>query len=166
MPFSAVNVFCPVYTSIIYCNALFNYVTGHAQLSIGRKSKYCIQIDYDAHEVSTESGPRPEVVISALELFNRANKLTKDIMDRAPNVNRSVQLILNDENSLRKEVTKADLGPSAGPEAMKNCVENISKIRKIPSAMETIQRDTQRVFDEILAGSKCLFENTEPKLVT
>ncbi len=132
---------------------------GGATLTVSR-TRYSVTIGYDSAEVSRRCKGPAEDTIEALELFNKINKLTKSILEKSPKVKNSVQVILDDEQSLRREISKSDLGGSDEPEAMKICVANINKLRKLPGAIETIQKHSQKQFNDIKESSKCLFEES------
>ncbi|KAL8571520.1 hypothetical protein ACOMHN_056815 [Nucella lapillus] len=130
---------------------------GEAQLKAKRESKHCIQLEYDRREVSEKcTGPPPEDTLEALDLYNRINRLVKAILERAPQVSRSLKIVLDDEHDLKKEVTKCDFPPDQGPDVLRHCSENLTRLRKLPTFIGTIQTYTNRIFKEILEGSKVL----------
>ena len=129
--------------------------SGGAKLSV-KRGKHCIQLEYDAREVSEKCKGLPEDTLEALDLYNKINRLAKSVLDKSPQVSRSLQLVVEDENNLRKEVMRSDLPSSVGPEALRRCTENINRLRRLPGFIETIQKYTEKIFKEILEGSKVL----------
>lgn len=77
------------------------------------------------------STTNPQQVLDCLQLFNSFNKNIQKILERAPEVENSAKILIDDEDNMRKEVTKADLAGTDGPETMKACNENIHKLRKM-----------------------------------
>ncbi|KAK7087244.1 uncharacterized protein [Littorina saxatilis] len=123
-----------------------------------KREKRCIQLQYDAREVSEKCTGLPEDTLEALELYNKINRQVKSILDKSPQVSRSLELVLEEEHNLKKEVTKADLSNTDGPEALRRCTENINRLRKLPGFIETIQKYTEKSFKEVLEGSKVLLK--------
>lgn len=137
------------------CNGLL--IAGGATLT-AKREKRCIQLQYDAREVSEKCTGLPEDTLEALELYNKINRQVKSILDKSPQVSRSLELVLEEEHNLKKEVTKADLSNTDGPEALRRCTENINRLRKLPGFIETIQKYTEKSFKEVLEGSKVLLK--------
>ncbi|KAH9488262.1 hypothetical protein Btru_063878 [Bulinus truncatus] len=114
------------------CLKLLAKRCGGALLS-GSRTKNCIQIIYDKREVSEKCEGQPEEVIETIELYNKANKLIKSIMDKSSQVSSSIQLVLEEEQKLKREVTKADPDGKLGPEPLKITGENFMKLHKVPA---------------------------------
>ena len=55
-----------------------------------------------------------------------------------------------------RKYMRSDLPSSVGPEALRQCTENINRLRRLPGFIETIQKYTEKIFKEILEGSKVL----------
>ena len=72
----------------------------------------------------------------------------QDIMDKGPALVSSVELVINTERELRREVLVASLGED-GPQCMKNCMENVTDLKKVPAAVEDIKLETLRTFEEL-----------------
>ncbi|XP_071094343.1 uncharacterized protein [Haliotis cracherodii] len=141
------------------CMKLLRKRCGSAALSASR-TRFSITIEYDRQEVSRMCKGPAEDTLEALDLFNKANKLTRSILEKAPKVKNTIQVVLDDEQSLRREISKSKISSTDEPEAMKMCVANINKLRKLPGSIETIQKHTQRQFNEIKESSKALFEES------
>lgn len=110
------------------------------------------------------SSANPQRVLDCLQLFNSFNKNIQKILERTPEVENSAKILLDDEGGMRKEVTKADLVGTEGPEAMQVCNENIHKLRKMNSNLKTIKSHTERTMKEVIEASKALFNgpNIQP----
>nr|KAG5696889.1 hypothetical protein BaRGS_035299 [Batillaria attramentaria] len=130
---------------------------GGAKLKATRE-KRCIQLHYDSREISEQCSGLPEDVLESLELYNKMNRLIKGLLDKAPQVSRSLALVLDDEQKLKREVTKSDLPANEGPDAMRACTDNINRLRKLPVFIETILKYTEKIFREVLDGSKVLLD--------
>lgn len=122
-------------------------------------TKNCIQITYDKRDVSEKCLGPAEDVLETLELYNKANNLIRNILAKSPQVQTSIRLILEEEQKLKREVTKADPDGKLGPEPLRKATENFSKLHKLPVFIETIQKYTNKTFKEIASGSRILFEN-------
>jgi len=67
-----------------------------------------------------------------------------------PSVERSVQLVLDDERRLERDILVASLGRES-PMAMKNCRDNLEVLRQIVMpAIAELERRTQAVAAELL----------------
>lgn len=73
-------------------------------------------------------------------------------------VRSSITLVLEEEQKLKREVTKADPDGKLGPEPLKLTSENFQRLHKVPEYINTIEKYTSKASKEILNGSKPLFE--------
>ncbi|XP_059145655.1 uncharacterized protein LOC131932757 [Physella acuta] len=140
------------------CLTLLAKRCGQAKLS-GNRTKNCVLISYDRREVSQQCQGPPEDVIEIIELYNKINKLIKNILEKSPQVRSSITLVLEEEQKLKREVTKADPDGKLGPEPLKLTSENFQKLHKLPEYINTIEKYTSKTCKEILNGSKPLFED-------
>ncbi|XP_050410196.2 uncharacterized protein LOC126824845 [Patella vulgata] len=138
------------------CMKLMSINCGDAVITATR-TRYSVQLQYDVKSISECCKGLPEDTLEALALYNKANTLIRNIMEKSPQVKDSIQLVLDDEEKLRREVTKADLSPSEGPEAVKTCARNINNLRYVPGALDTIKKYTKALFQELLDSSKRFF---------
>ncbi|RUS78267.1 hypothetical protein EGW08_013958 [Elysia chlorotica] len=145
--------------TIFECLKLLAKQCGGAKLS-GTRTKNCIQIECDRREVSEKCGVPAEDVLDAIETYNRTNRLIRSLLDKAPQVKSSVRLVLEQESTLKREVTKADPDGKQGPEPLRNASENFSRLHRLPGYIDTIQKYTSKTFKEIVNGSKVLFEES------
>ena len=113
-------------------------------VSVKRRFQYCMEIEYDEHLI-------PSNVTPVFLAFNKANKLVREILDKGSPLANSVALVVQDEKDLRREVLVASLG-SDGPDSMKNCMDNITELRRVPGVVEDIKRNTIRLFEEMKAA--------------
>lgn len=88
-------------------------------------------------------------------------------MDKGQPLVNSVEMVINNERQLRREVLVASLGEE-GPQCMKNCMENVTDLKKVASIVDDIRRETTRTFDELKQAAAILFapEETENSLET
>ncbi|GFO09918.1 hypothetical protein PoB_003642300 [Plakobranchus ocellatus] len=145
--------------TIFECLKLLAKRCGGATLT-GSRSKNCIQIDCDRREVSEKCEGPAEDVLEIIETYNRANRLIRSLQDKGPQVRSSVRLVLEQEATLKKEVTKADPDGKMGPEPLKAASENFSRLHRLPAYIDTIQKYTAKTFKEIANGSRVLFEES------
>ncbi|XP_062591863.1 uncharacterized protein LOC134253346 [Saccostrea cucullata] len=143
------------------CMQILTQRCGNCKLTVERR-KYSVVIVYENQDVMRNSTTNPQQVLDCLQLFNSFNKNIQKILERAPEVENSAKILLDDEDNMRKEVTKADLAGTEGPEAMKRCNENIHKLRKMNSHLKTIKSHTERTMKEVIEASKALFNETNP----
>ena len=73
-----------------------------AILHVRRTHQYCLHVTYDCGRI-------PESVLPVLLSFNRANKLIRELMDKAPPLVVSLELLVRDEKELRRDVLAANL---------------------------------------------------------
>lgn len=140
------------------CVTLLTKRCGGAEIKVERKSKNSIEISYSATEVSRNCTVNPEQVIPALEYFKSACKNIRDVLERAKQVQYNISIILNDEETLRKDIMKADLTSEDSVEATKALLENISKLRVMAAGSDTLHRDVEQKFKEFSAASRGFFQ--------
>ena len=107
------------------------------------RDSLCPQISYDGREV-------PYQAIPAFISYNTAGRYIHELLDKIPSVMRSVQLVLDDERRLEREIMVASLGRDS-PMAMKNCRDNIEVFRQtVVPAIAELERRTRAVAAELL----------------
>lgn len=139
------------------CVLLLTERCGGAEIKVERKSKNFIELTYSATEVSRNCTVNPEQVIPALEHFKSACKNIRDVLERAKQVQYNINIILNDEETLRKDIMKADLTSEESVDATKSFLDNISKLRVMGAGTDTLHRDVEKKFKEFSAASKGFF---------
>ncbi|KAI0241943.1 hypothetical protein LSAT2_015402 [Lamellibrachia satsuma] len=110
-----------------------------AVLEVRRTQTYCLHIKYDVERV-------PASVLPALVAFNRVNKLVRELLDKAPPLVMSAELLIRDEKELRRDVLAANLA-TEGPACMQNCLNNIDELRRVPGWVRDITTDTVHTFE-------------------
>jgi len=107
------------------------------------RDSLCPQINYDGREV-------PYQAIPAFISYNTAGRYIHELLDKTPSVMRSVQLVLDDERRLEREIMIASLGRDS-PVAMKNCRDNIEVFRQtVMPAIAELEQRTKAVAAELL----------------
>ena len=134
---------------------------GEAEVKVERKSKNFIEITYSPSEVSRKCTVNPERVIPAIEYFKSACKNIRDVLERAKQVQYNIKIILNDEETLRKDIMKADLTSEESVEATKAFLDNISKLRVMATGTDTLHRDVEKKFKEFSTAAKGFFKENE-----
>lgn len=71
----------------------------------------------------------------------------------------NAKIILQDEDTLRKEIMKSNLENAEMQQATKAFIENISKLRVVAAGTGTMKRDAEKKFNEFSKASKCFFGN-------
>ena len=82
-------------------------------------------------------------------------------MARAPQVQSNISIVLNDEDTLRKDILKADLTPEVSQQAMRSFLDNVSKLRTSAAGTDTIKRDVEKKFKEFSKASEGFFPKEE-----
>ncbi|KAH3784929.1 uncharacterized protein LOC127842138 [Dreissena polymorpha] len=141
------------------CVKLLVQRIGKAKITIERKSKTFIEVTYDKQEVSRLCKGEPELSLLPLEHFSRACRHIRDILSHAPTVETNAKILLQDEETLRKEIMKSDLENAEMQLATKAFIDNVSKLRVVAAGTDTIKRDAEKKFNEVSKASKCFFGN-------
>lgn len=129
---------------------------GGAEIKLERKKTHMV-ITYKPTEISKKCICNPEQILPALELFNKINKSVQKITERAPQIEKSLQILIQDEHEMQKDVSKADFNGEDGPKAMRACVDNISRLKKVSNDVKTIEKHTKLIYQELLDASKGFF---------
>lgn len=132
----------------------FNFIKRNYQnlhLNLQRKSKFYMEITLSDSSV-------PNDLMEVIELFNETNKLIKEIIDNYPLVTSTINTMIEEEKSLRRHVLMASLG-AEGPTCMKNCIDNISDMKRSVSYIDIIEKETTQIFESLKSAASCLFEN-------
>ena len=127
-------------------------VTGKAKLKI-RREKHCIHLLYDKYAVARHCLGSPGDVLDTLRLFTRINQIFKSILDRAALVKIALQNFLDTEQEVCEKVTKAELSHSQEQDTITKCQKNFSMFRRLPASMDFIQKHTDIIFREFVAGT-------------
>lgn len=107
------------------------------------RDSVCPQINYDGREV-------PYQAIPAFISYNTAGRYIHELLDKTPSVTHSVQLVLDDERRLERDILVASLGRDS-PTATKNCRDNLEVLRQtVMPAIAELERRTRAVAAELL----------------
>ena len=129
------------------------HLTEETEISGTRKFKFCVELSFAEKEIHYS-------VMPALLNFNKANRIIKEIMDKGPPLVNSVNLVTKGEKELRRDVLVASLG-GEGPDCLKNCMDNVAELKKVPDAVDKICREAKQTFDELTRAIQVLLkENT------
>lgn len=99
--------------------------------------------------------------ILPLEHFSCACRHIRNVLWHTPQVESNVQIILQDEEKLRKDIMKSDLTPELMQQTTKTFLENVSKLRVVAAGTDTIKRDVEKKFREFVNASKGFFPENE-----
>jgi len=118
-----------------------------------RPGSLCPQINYDGREV-------PYQAIPAFISYNTVGRYIHELLDKAPSVTHSLQLVLDDERRLERDILVASLGHDS-PLAMQNFRDNIEVLRQtvMPTIAE-LERRTRAVATELLMFEKLRASST------
>lgn len=112
-----------------------------------RANSMCPQINYDGREV-------PYQAIPAFISYNTVGRYIHELLDKAPSVTSSVQLVLEDERRLERDILVASLGQDS-PMAIQNCRDNIEVLRHtVMPAIAELERRTRAVAAELVMFEK------------
>ncbi|ELT97235.1 hypothetical protein CAPTEDRAFT_227107 [Capitella teleta] len=117
------------------------------KIKVIRNYQYCMEIEY-SHRLDQDA-------IKCFELFNEANKLIKLIIEKGQVVVNSVELVITNERHIKREVLVASLGQE-GPQCMKNCIDNVTELKKVASHVDDIRSSTQATFLELRKAAAIL----------
>ena len=67
-------------------------------------------------------------------------------------------MVVENEKELRREILVASLG-AEGPDCMKNCIENVNDLKKIPPAIDDIKHSTMDMFEEMKSACQLLLRD-------
>jgi len=114
----------------------------------------CPQINYDGREV-------PYQAIPAFISYNTTGRYIHELLDKSPSVTRSVQMVLDDERRLERDLLVASLGRDS-PLALQNCRDNIEVLRwTVMPAISELEQRTKAVAAELVMFEKLRGSNTE-----
>ena len=72
-------------------------LSGGEKAMLKRRSQYCMEVEYSAAEV-------PEEVHSLFRIFNQMNQLVKDLIERCPPLQVSVELLVGEEEKFKRDI--------------------------------------------------------------
>ena len=87
------------------------------------KDSPCPHVTYDGRDV-------PYQTIPAFIAFNASSKLVRQLISKCPAASASIQLVLDDERQLIRDVMVSSLGAD-GPSALSNCRSNLDSLRHV-----------------------------------
>ena len=126
-------------------------------MTVERRTKIFIELKYDKEEVAKSCRGEPENSLRPLEHFSSACRYIRNILEHAPQVESNVKIILAEEEKLRKDIMKSDLGSDEMQEATKAFLFNVSRLRTVAAGTDTIRRDVEKKFKEFANASKGFF---------
>ena len=83
-------------------------------------------------------------------------------MDKGPPMVSSVSLVVSDEKALRRDVMVESLGAD-GPTCMKNCMENVADLKRVPFEVDTIHAEALKMFEELKNAVNLLLKEENPE---
>ena len=69
----------------------------------------------------------------------------------------SISLVVSDEKALRRDVLVESLGAD-GPMCMKNCMENVADLKRVPFEVDTIHGEALKIFEEFKSAINALIK--------
>ena len=88
----------------------------------------------------------------------------QEILDKSPGIISSVELVIQSERDLRRDVLVASLGED-GPQCMKNWLDNVADLKRVSYLVEDITHKTLRDFEGLKSAAQTLAEpEKEPNL--
>lgn len=132
-------------------------ILGDAKIKVDRKGKNFLELKYDRQEVSRACSGDPQFSVLPLEHFSASCRHIHSILQHSPQVETNVKIILQDEETLRKDIMKSDLPNEQMQQTTKVFLENVSKLRVVAAGTDTIKRDAEKKFKEFVNASKGFF---------
>ena len=119
-----------------------------------RSDMLCPQINYDGREV-------PYQAIPAFISYNTTGRYIHELLDKSPSVARSVQIVLDDERRLERDILVASLGRES-PQVLQNFRDNIEVLRwTVMPAITQLEQRTRAVAAELVVFEKLRGSSTE-----
>ena len=115
---------------------------------ITRKCKYCMSLEYNPEHLQCS-------VIFAFDAFNKVNRLVREIVEKGPALRHAAGLLLQTEQDMRREVLLASLGEH-GPECMRTCIDNVTKLKRIPPALAVIDARAKALYEALKEAARLL----------
>ena len=84
----------------------------------------------------------------------------QDIVDKGPPMVSSISLVVSDEKALRRDVLVESLGAD-GPMCMKNCMENVADLKRVPLEVDTIHSESLKLFEELKNAVNALIDEAQ-----
>jgi len=96
----------------------------------------------------------PYQAIPAFISYNTTGRYVHELLDKTPSVAHSVQMVLDDERRLERDILVASLGHES-PAALQNCRDNVEVLRRtVLPAIAEIERRTRAVASELVEFEK------------
>ena len=115
---------------------------------ITHKCKYCMSLEYNPEHLQCS-------VIFAFDAFNKVNRLVREIVEKGPALRHAAGLLLQTEQDMRREVLLASLGEH-GPECMRTCIDNVTKLKRIPPALAVIDARAKALYEALKEAARLL----------
>ena len=103
----------------------------------------------------------PQDVLETVKHFNAMNKHLEKVLERCQSIQNNMNLLIQDKESIRLQITKEQLSASEGAETMHNCIENFKTLEQMRRNIDVMKERSQAKLKEIVEASKGFFENVE-----
>lgn len=142
------------------CVRILVHRCGKTSLEVQRR-KNCVQIIFSEKTLMKSSLKDPQEIISSIKHFNSMNKHLEKVLERSHSIQNSINILLKDEESIQRQVTKECLPADQGPVAMYNCKENMRTLEQMLKNIDDIKEKSEAKLKDVIESSKGFFENAE-----
>ncbi|CAG2192895.1 unnamed protein product [Mytilus edulis] len=98
---------------------------------------------------------------NCVQHFNSMNKHLEKVLERSHSIQNSINILLKDEESIQRQVTKECLPADQGPGAMYNVKENMRTLEQMLKNIDVIKEKSDAKLKDVIESSKGFFENAE-----
>ncbi|XP_071180635.1 uncharacterized protein [Mytilus edulis] len=142
------------------CVRILVHRCGKTSLEVERR-KNCVQVIFSEQTLMKNSLKDPQEIISSLQHFNSMNKHLEKVLERSHSIQNSINILLKDEESIQRQVTKECLPAEQGPGAMYNVKENMRTLEQMLKNIDVIKEKSDAKLKDVIESSKGFFENAE-----
>jgi len=132
---------------------------GKATLEVERR-KNCVQIIYSEKTIVKYSTADAQDILRSLKLFNSMNKHLEKVLDCSHNIQNTINILIQDEESMRLHIIKESLPAAEGTETMHNCIDNMKILEQMRKNIKIMKTKAESKLKDIIESSKGFFENT------
>ncbi|KAK3588691.1 hypothetical protein CHS0354_028902 [Potamilus streckersoni] len=127
---------------------------GVAKIKIERKSKTFLEVSYDPEDVSENCTVSPELVLEPLRHYKTTFNHAKVVLQHTPDIKEKISVIINDKQTMLKEIAEVDPMRDGGAEGMKAIMSNIKKLKQMNLNINDVQQRTEQTCRELIDASK------------
>ncbi|CAG2202035.1 unnamed protein product [Mytilus edulis] len=142
------------------CVRILVHRCGQTSLEVQRR-KYCVQIIFSEQTLMKNSLTDPHQIISSLKHFNFMNKHLKEVLKDSHSIQKSINILLKDKDSMQQQIIKECLPADQGPGVVYNVKENMRTLEQIRKNIDVIKKISEAQLKDVIESSKGFFANAE-----